>query len=196
MRTKLSLAAVIALFAPLLAGASAASAAPEPGSESPSPAVTHCVLHGVSTAPNGTVTLPTQPGRCFSTLADAASANKVSQAQLDRGMSTASASSSMAAVPTASYMLGLEYRDKNLGGSTLSLYGAGKCGDGVVSNFPSLAGVGFNNTIGSAVSYSGCLSGHWQYDNFGGPSIVCNCYSNLGALNDLTSSIRFSRTGR
>ena len=133
---------------------------------------------------NGAVSLP-------------AAANQVSQAQLDQAMAMATTrSTTRTAVATASVMVGLEYKDTNMGGSTLSLYGQGKCGDGWVSDFPSLSGVGWNNTIGSAVSYGGCLSGHWQYNNFTGPSIVCNCYSNLGALNDLTSSIRFSRTGR
>lgn len=168
----------------------------------------HCIIQGTA-QPRGQAPTTTPPKMaCYSTFAKAVSAatggevrlpadaTRVTQKQLDAGKAAARASGSTASVTAASTMIGIEYKDKNLKGATKLMYSNGPCTPTTYTPFPSMAAYGWNNTIGSAVTYSGCLAGHWQYDNFAGPSIVCNCYYNLGALNDLTSSIWFSTTGR
>jgi hypothetical protein len=206
MRVTLFLATAVTVVAALSFSAGPAAATQTVG-ETAKASAPHCVITGtVQTRGEAPTTTP-PPISCYSTFAKAVSAatagevqlpadaTRVTQKQLDAGKAAARASGKVAST-TASVMIGVEYKDKNLGGATRLMNSNGACTANGYTPFPSLAPYGWNNTIGSAVTYSGCLAGHFQYDNFGGPSIVCNCYSNLGALNDLTSSIWFSATGR
>lgn len=207
MRMKLFMAAAVTVAAAVSFSAGPAAAAQTVG-ETAKASAPHCIIQG-TVQPRGQAPTTRPPKMsCYSTFAKAVSAatagevqlaadaTRVTQKQLDVGKTAARVSGKGAAATTASTLIGIEYKDKNLGGATKLMYSNGPCTPTTYTPFPSMAAYGWNNTIGSAVTYSGCLSGHYQYDNFAGPSIVCNCYSNLGALNDLTSSIWFSTTGR
>lgn len=104
--------------------------------------------------------------------------------------STGAARSDVAA---SNPLLGIEYKDYNYGGSTLTLYGNNGtgCAGGVTYGFSPLPS-GWDNTIGSAKSYSGCQGRHWDYLNYQSSSIVCTC-ANMGVMNDKTSSILFQQ---
>lgn len=200
MRVRLCIAAVLSLIASLVTLASPASATPRSGTTAGGS--THCVLHGTAVSRNQSAAASKTTYKCFSTFAAAVreatggtvnlppSATRVTE----RDLAKAASSRSMAVA--TSTLIGIEYKDTNLNGATLHMSSSGPCTSSTYTAFPSMNAYGWNNTIGSAVTYSGCKAAHYQYDNYGGPSIVCNCYSNLGALNDLTSSIWFSTTGR
>ncbi len=147
--------------------------------------------------------------RCFDTFAEGiayatggrvslpASATTVSEARLAAPGVGAFRKGAAAVTPeaaAASTVIGIEYKDANFGGSSWIVSVSAGCAGGRAYSYSSLAPYGWNNTIGSARTYASCKSAHYQYDNFTGPNILCGCAA-MGALNDLSSSIRWSESG-
>lgn len=167
----------------------AAQAQPESGLSGASAAATgnSCVLHAAAN-----VESPTTTTRCFATFEEAVSAATSDKVKLRPGQRVLTQAELAQASDT---VVGIEYKDANFGGQNLILTtGAGfTCSGGLYVNFGSMPS-GWDNTIGSARSYANCKSGHFEYTNNGGSVKICGC-ATMGALNDKTSSIRFSVSG-
>jgi len=133
--------------------------------------------------------------RCFQSFAEAISAATGGTVKVRQGQRALS-EAELAPTPLAtSTVVGIEYKDANFGGSSLTLSTPGifQCAGGAYVNWNSMPS-GWDNTIGSARSYAGCKSGHFEYVNNGGSVRICGC-ATMGAMNDKTSSIRFSVSG-
>jgi len=187
------------VFAVLLLGtwvAGPASAAAV--GSTPSDALPHCVVTAVEVGSPAPAAAP----RCYATFADAiaaatngrvrlpADAQTVDQRTLDdktgigsNGLQTGS-----------SIVIGIEYQHKDFGGWSYVIQSTnGRGCYGYSYRVPSLPS-NRNNEISSARSYGGCKSGHYSGTNMTGSRYLCGC-SQMGAMNDQTSSILFSATG-
>ena len=194
MRRAQVIIGALVLGSSLLASpASAASAdrAPAEGRE-------HCV---VTVAPLGN--LPAEPvraPRCFATFAEAIAdategrvvlpddATTVDQETLNsdlggNGVETVSAT-----------VIGIEYQHKYFGGWSYVIQSTKPQGCyGYSYRVPSLP-TNRNNQISSARTYAWCKSSHFSGTNMTGSRYLCGC-SQMGVMNDQTSSIYFSATG-
>ncbi len=153
----------------------------------PTQAETHCVVTAQANTPNPVVTT-----ECFDTFAKSISYATGGKVKLAPGQRTLDE----APLVAATTVVGIEYKDSNFGGSSLAFQASISgftCGGGRYVNFPSMPS-GWDNTIGSARSYSGCKSGHFEYTNNGGSLKICGC-ATMGTMNDKTSSIRYSEGG-
>lgn len=193
-----SVAATILLMGLLASPAQAADDAPNSDQQ---PAE-HCVA---SATPEGESNITAAP-LCFATFAEAVaeatdgtlqlpgSSREVSQAQLDEARTRADASSLSQESALASTVIGIEYDSANGGGSSLVVSVSGAtCSAGGRYTYASMPS-GWNNRVSSAYTYAGCKSRHHQYVNFAGASYLCGC-AGMGAMDNLTSSIRWSSTG-
>jgi hypothetical protein len=69
-------------------------------------------------------------------------------------------------------LIGIEYEDKNYGGSSLTVTGSVTC-NGYYHYLASMPS-GWDNVISSARAYSGCTNSyHYQYTNSGGSVMSC-----------------------
>lgn len=171
-----------------LAIGSAGVAAAQPASSSNAATGDHCVVSAAANTPS-----PVTVTRCFDTLEESLSAATGGSVRLAAGQRVPTAADLVAAAGT---VVGIEYKDANFGGGTLALSATSTgfvCSGGAFVNFASMPS-GWNDTIGSARTYSSCKGGHFEYTNNGGSVKICGC-SGMGALNDKTSSIRFSVSG-
>lgn len=171
-----------------LSSVSMSHAAPSSGQDARAAGgAAHCV---VTATPN--MERPTLDTKCFDTFARSVSYATGGKVKVAPGQRT------LESVPAleASTVVGIEYKDSNFGGASLILNASTTgfvCTGGAYVNFGSMPS-GWDNTIGSARSYSGCKSGHSEYTNNGGSLKICGC-ATMGAMNDKTSSIRFSASG-
>lgn len=186
-------AAVTVTWLPL---APMAAAAPSDGATNHSSS-RHCVVHAIA-ADAQSSEAATRPA-CFGSFADAirfatdgtvrlpSNASHVTQADLDAGRAVSR---------TASTVIGIEYEDINFGGTEWIIAQANGCNDGGAEVWlrSDLTGTAMNNEISSARTYAGCKSRHFDLANFGGSSYLCGC-SQMGTMNDRTTSIRWSATG-
>ncbi len=130
---------------------------------------------------------------CFATFAEAlgfATRGRVSVARSAATVSSATLIAGGAIGPDAAQpLLGIEYFDSSYGGSSDVYYGTtgSGCSSGAVYGFPV---VRHNDTYSSSAGYSSCGGDHYENGSYGGADLQCNnnC-SNLGLLNDRTSSI-------
>lgn len=130
---------------------------------------------------------------CFATFSQALSFATGGRVTVPRSATTVSSATLAAAgvvgPDAVQPLLGIEYQDANYGGGGDVYYGnnGSGCSGGTVYGFPT---VKKDNTYSSSRGFSGCGGTHYQYTNYGGATLPCNndC-SNLGLLNDKTSSI-------
>jgi len=183
-------AAVGAVIVLLFGGAAPAIAQTGAEASDGAKAESHCV----ATAEPNRMDSPVDV-RCFQSFAEAISAATGGTVKVRQGQRALS-EAGLAPTPLAtSTVVGIEYKDANFGGSSLTLSTPGifQCAGGAYVNWNSMPS-GWDNTIGSARSYAGCKSGHFEYVNNGGSVRICGC-ATMGAMNDKTSSIRFSVSG-
>lgn len=148
----------------------------------------HCVI---AAQPNAEAPVTTM--RCFDTLQDSLSAATGRTVKLAPGQRVPTSAD---LAPASGTVVGIEFKDANFGGGTLTLSATTAgfvCSGGAYVNFASMPS-GWNDTIGSARTYSNCKSGHFEYTNNGGSVKICGC-ATMGVMNDKTSSIRFSVSG-
>jgi len=97
---------------------------------------------------------------------------------------------------SADVILGTVYKNANLKGDSLTLFGNGSRCDGVTYGFSSLAS-GWNNSISSAVAVTGCWMTLYSKTSYAGDKITCTpeCDTVSSLLNDKVKSILFKPTG-
>jgi hypothetical protein len=97
----------------------------------------------------------------------------------------------------AQVVLGSVYKNANLTGAKLTLYGSGSVCDGVTYGFSSLAS-GWNNSISSAAASTGCWMTLYNKTSYAGDRITCTpiCDSVGSLLNDKVKSLVFRPTGQ
>jgi hypothetical protein len=113
-------------------------------------------------------------------LSSALAAREVAPSELE-GATAATAS------PDTSYVLSIDYKDANFGGSSFTWYGASPCGSYTAASMPA----GWNDSISSVATYSGCAVTLYYNGNFGAPTYpihVNASVASLGTFNDKTSS--------
>lgn len=171
----------------------ALSTATLPGTAAAAPRQ-HCVA---TVAPIGSLA-STDPVRCFATFSEALDYGTGGRVRLAPDAQTVDASTlekggavSTNFVAASSPLLGIEYLSSGYGGSSLAMYGSSGsgCYGGVSYGFSSL-GAGWNNTISSAASYSGCTGRHYDNTGYSGSLVDCTC-SSMGAMDNRASSILF-----
>ncbi len=89
--------------------------------------------------------------------------------------------------PATTYVLSIDFQNKNFGGNSLVWYQSSRCGSFQTATMPS----GWNDTISSVIAESGCATTLFWNANFGSPAhpIPRNgSAARLGAFNDETSS--------
>lgn len=104
----------------------------------------------------------------------------------------------MQAPAQAQTIIGHEYQHANYGGAILTVNVpsngfscTGTTGD-VDASISSMPG-GWDNVVSSFRNYSNCWTNHYEHANFGGASTgYLDDRSSMGAMNDQTSSIRWS----
>ena len=197
-RAGLAALAGTTLAAGLLAAtiAGPASAAPAPRTVAPA---SHCVSASV---PVGAA-VNVAPARCFTSFTDAlshatqgavrlpAGATTVTQSQLDSGRARL-----MYQQPAlvATVVLGVSYKDTGQSGDTwihTGTYGCDTNPDVDWQNTGPLVGPGggWDNAIGSAVSFSDCTGRYWANSGFWGANIDTPWGS--GVMNNASSSIQW-----
>ncbi|HST66224.1 MAG TPA: hypothetical protein VLM05_13645, partial [Mycobacteriales bacterium] len=145
--------------------------------------------------------IPDAPATAAAAAGDKAFAAKVTAANTAAGNTaadTAAATTTGTAVTAAATaLLGVEYADANLRGSSLTLTGAGagcdNSGD-VDYRFASMPS-GWNDRITSFTSFSNCVQQLFRNTNFGGGALTLpiRTLSNVGsAANDQASSLTFN----
>lgn len=153
----------------------------------------HCVVTAVDA--NTDSTLPNL--RCFPTFAEAIAvatdgrvvlppdAQTVDQNTLNAGLGQ----NSLSAI-----VIGIEYENKNFGGWSYVIQSTNSRGCNGYSYRINTLPSGRNNEISSARTYAGCKSSHYSGTYMTGSRYLCGC-SQMGTMNDQTSSIYFSATG-
>lgn len=103
----------------------------------------------------------------------------------------------LAATTSAEVVLGTVYKDANLKGASLTLWGSGSVCDGVTYGFSSLAS-GWDNSISSGVAVTGCWMTMYDETSYRGDKITCTpvCDTVGSLLNDKVKSIVFKPTGQ
>ena len=100
------------------------------------------------------------------------------------------------ATTLASTLLGIEYSDANLRGSSVSFFGSGGCDNSSDADFRFASmPTGWNDRITSFTSYSNCAQQLFRNTSFGGGAltIIIRSLSNVGsAANDQASSLTFN----
>jgi hypothetical protein len=95
-----------------------------------------------------------------------------------------------AALPAITYVIGVDYKNANYGGASLTWTGISTCSGYpyyLASSMPS----GWNDVISSYHDYSNCNHNpHWENNKYGGAVVNCgpNCSYVGAAMNDRTSS--------
>ncbi|HUZ56539.1 MAG TPA: hypothetical protein VMU94_28940 [Streptosporangiaceae bacterium] len=91
------------------------------------------------------------------------------------------------AIPATVFVLSIDYVNDNFGGGSLTWTQSSACGRFQASSMPS----GWNDTVSSVATYSGCANTLYKNIDFGGSTYSIgrnSSASSLGSFNDLTSS--------
>jgi hypothetical protein len=113
-------------------------------------------------------------------LSDAATSRLVSESEL-------AGATAATAAPDTNYVLSIDYKSADFGGSTFTWYQTTTCGSFQQGSMPS----GWNDVISSVAAYSGCATTLFHDSNFGQPTYLITVNGNaahLGDMNDQTSS--------
>lgn len=92
-------------------------------------------------------------------------------------------------------VISVEYKDPNYSGQSFVWYvnNSFGCTTGWSYAQPTMPS-GWNDVISSSASYGGChYVRHYEHTYYGGSKIDCTC-ATMGAMNDKTSSLKWSRT--
>jgi hypothetical protein len=92
-------------------------------------------------------------------------------------------------------VISVEYKDPNYSGQSFVWYvnNSFGCTTGWSYAQPTMPS-GWNDVISSSASYGGCTYvRHYEHTYYGGSKIDCTC-ATMGAMNDKTSSLKWSRT--
>jgi hypothetical protein len=138
--------------------------------------------------------------QCFDTFAEAISSATKGAVKLDASVTPETIDLEAASKETgfATYLISIQYVaprwDPFWGSLTVSTSASCATHNISYSTMP----WGWDNVISSSRTYPDCQhSYHYDYANFGGAVLDCflgdNCYYNLGALDDRTSSLRWTR---
>jgi hypothetical protein len=142
---------------------------------------------------------PMPAPRCFATFAEAIAEATNGLVQLPTDARTVDQQTLDGIGPngletTTGSVIGIEYQHKNFGGWSYIIQSTNSHGcNGYTYLVPSLPS-SRNNQISSARSYTGCKSNHYSGAYLTGSRWLCGC-SQMGFMNDQTSSIYFSSTG-
>jgi hypothetical protein len=209
------LAALVASTATLIGCVDDGAALPEEGAAPADPQLVekrHCVTEVVAQregdpAPLAAVA-PSQP-RCFDTFAESISFATKGAVHLssDASPETLERVHTEQAAAAGTYITSVEYLGLKWDAywGTHTFVSSVTCDQGYVLSVANLQGLWasngwtMNDSIGSVQTFSGCVHAyHYDYANFGGALIDCpsspawNCYYGMGAMNDRTSSIRWT----
>jgi hypothetical protein len=176
-----------------LGTAPAMAASVKPGSQV-SAELPHCVVSAMEVNKAGPVAAP----RCFRTFAAAVAAATNGRVKLPPDATTVDEatlnSGPESPNSTSATVIGIEYEHKYFAGWSYIIQSTNQHGCyGYSYRIPSLPS-NRNNEISSALTYNGCKSSHYSGTNLTGSRYLCGC-SQMGSMNDQTSSIFFSRTG-
>jgi hypothetical protein len=173
--------------------AAPAWAADPSASQAPSSAKPHCVVTAVEVNRAAPVAGP----RCFATFAEAvfeATDGRVSLPAGARELDQRTLDAANRVNATSATVIGIEYENKYFLGWSYVIQSTNSRGcAGYSYRVPTLPS-NRDNEISSARTYSGCRSSHYSGTNFTGSRYLCGC-SQMGTMNDQTSSIFFSATG-
>lgn len=211
--------AVLAAVVPLLLVAAPATAAP-PGVATAPVAAPVAPSGDTAEAATAATTRPATSGRhctlaagagqtlhCFATFRAAiaygshgritdAPASPAAAARDPRFAATVTAADAAPLVGTGSTLLGIDYSDANMSGSSLSFFGTSRCDNSSDADFrfnslPS----GWNDRITSFNSFSNCAQQLFRSTSLGGGSLtlIIRSLANVGsAANDQASSLTFN----
>lgn len=195
MRRSLAMLAALGLTLGLTTPALA-----DAGASAPTPARAHCV--GVAQEVDDPRPAPRL--RCYATFPAAIAAATGGTITLPAGATVLSAAvydAAVAAAPGArgpglgASILGISYQQSSFRGwsYTVTSTDSTGCASAKVYRVSSVPRA-YDDQISSARTYGGCKSTHYSSAGLAGASHLCGCAS-MGAMNDRTSSIRFSRSG-
>ncbi len=91
------------------------------------------------------------------------------------------------ATPATTYVLSIDWVNVNFNGGSLTWTQSSQCGSFQASGMPS----GWNDTVSSVATYSGCANTLYKNAGFGGSTFSIgrnSSASSLGSMNDQTSS--------
>lgn len=214
MRTKRLLIAIVALFGLLLTSSALLYAQPEaPAQQEEAPGrKKHCIARaeqlaegfqpdaaGEQDAAAPTAPAPAPEVKCFATFDEAFQAATGATTKLPAGATAAQLTEDTLAAlgPTASTIIGIDYRDSNYRGAYLIWYvnNSVGCVTGYTYGSPT-APLGWNDVVSSHRSYGGCYRTYlFEHAYYGGAVLRCNWCSSMGAMNDRTSSWLWYRDG-
>ena len=178
----------------------AAPAWAAPADQAPTDDLPHCVVTAVEVSDRDAGPVP--PAECFATFAEAIAAATGGRVRLAADARTVDQTTLDAAAPMfapgsiepSATIIGIEYEHKNFGGWSYVIQSTNWRGCAGYSYRISSLPSGRNNEISSARTYASCKSNHYSGTNLTGSRYLCGC-SQMGAMNDQTSSIFFSSTG-
>jgi hypothetical protein len=160
----------------------------------------HCVVEGVA-VPHGAIApapAKTAQPRCFETFSDAIFTATKGRVRLPSSTTADEVDDQMlngnAIHPESTFVIGIEYVDRDFGGITFTVQATFSCDSGQVA-VSSLSPWGWNDKISSSRAFSNCNNSfHYEDDNFGGASANCgsSCAYIGDAMNDRTSSLIYS----
>lgn len=197
LRTSLALALVtLGTSAPLPAGAESRAERSEEASRATEKR--HCVASAVAMraaeAQLSASATPAAPATCFDTFAAAISFATQSTVQLSPSASVSDVTEEMLS-SSSTYVIAIEYDYDWYGGASITYTSDVKCDDGWILSVSSMPS-GWNDSVSSALSFSGCNhSYHYEHSSFGGAVVDCgtSCGFIGSAMNNRTSSIRWTR---
>jgi hypothetical protein len=192
--------------------------APPAAASPPGPAAGSVAVPGAGAAESRTAAAPApvttlphcsllagdgQKARCFATFREAVAfgtGGRVTDAPLSAIAAATDPAFTAAvqapALTAANYLLGYEWADLNWTGTSLGLYGSGRCDDSADADFrfPAMP-AGWNDRVSSFKSYNNCAQQLFRGTSFSGgalTSIVANMSYVGASANDQASSVTFN----
>lgn len=133
---------------------------------------------------------------CYSTFAQSVSAATHGRVKLPASTQAGSVTPDQinaTATPGSSVIIGIDYKNINFGGDSLTLTESAACGKYALSSMPS----GWNDVLSSLKTSGGCASSIFTNINFGGSKYVVGVDSSASSVdpyNDETSSQKWCPT--
>lgn len=132
--------------------------------------------------------------RCFDSFTDVLEHLSDGNISVPTNFSAKNFASALMPASSSSTVIGIDFQHKNFGGSTLTWYTSESqgCLNGatfVGNTMPT----GWDNKVSSVRAYQGCDNfNHYEDIYLGGAVLTCPC-SQMNAMNDETSSVRFTQ---
>lgn len=185
MGAKVASGGRVVVVAVLLCGC-ALDDAPEEGLVGDAVAREHCVVGAVPVGDDGDAAAPGEP-RCFTSLAESLA---FAAAEVARNLSPA------VPPPPAGYVLEILYDGPLWSGPSLVVTAGAACSPYLAWQLPALPDPTWDERVSSVYRTPMCNHAwHHEHVGFAGAVLDCgtqDCYRDMGAMNDRTSSIRWT----